>query len=115
FQTAGSTAGALVSGQTVSFTNTTGLANGSTQSFTIHVTLASSAAVGSVLHDSATVASNGTADANSANDTSNTVDTTVQASADLAITKAGPATAVAGNPAGFDYVLTITNNGPSDN
>src|SRR6185436_8321553 len=33
--------------------------------------------------------------------------------ADLTIAKSAPATAVAGDPAGFDYVLTVTNNGPS--
>src|SRR5207253_6933881 len=81
----------------------------------IHVTLASSVADGTVLHDSATVASNGTPDVNSSNDTSNTVDTTVQTAADLSITKTGPATAIAGDRTGFDYTLTVTNNGPSDN
>src|SRR5205823_62727 len=39
--------------------------------------------------------------------------TTVQARADLTISKTAPATAIAGDPAGFNYGLTVTNNGPS--
>ncbi len=39
----------------------------------------------------------------------------LQPQADLSVTAAGPATATAGDPNGFDYVLTVTNNGPSDN
>ena len=35
--------------------------------------------------------------------------------ADLALTKSGPASALAGDAAGFDYSLTVTNQGPSDN
>jgi len=34
---------------------------------------------------------------------------------DLMLTKAGPASAVAGDPAGFDYILTVHNGGASDN
>jgi uncharacterized repeat protein (TIGR01451 family) len=60
------------------------------------------------------MATTGTPDPNSANNLSNTVNTTVQTQADLSITKAGPATATAGDPAGFNYTLTVTNNGPSD-
>src|SRR5207248_10492334 len=109
---AGSTSGAAVSGDTVTYTNTTGLASGTIQTFTIHVRLESGAPDGTVLHDSATVATRGTADNNSANNTSNTVDTTVHSQADLSIVKAGPASATMGDPAGFDYTLTVTNNGP---
>jgi uncharacterized repeat protein (TIGR01451 family) len=38
-----------------------------------------------------------------------------EAAADLTITKAGPAFATAGDPAGFDYTLTVHNAGPADN
>ena len=31
------------------------------------------------------------------------------------LTKSGPPTALAGDAAGFDYSLTVTNQGPSDN
>ena len=48
-----------------------------------------------------------------ANNTSNTVTTTVAANADLSITKSGPSSAIAGNS--FDYTITVTNNGPSNN
>ncbi len=47
-------------------------------------------------------------------DDSVTISTTVSATADLAITLTGPATATAGEPAGFDYVLTVTNGGPAN-
>src|SRR5438105_2851161 len=36
-------------------------------------------------------------------------------SADLSVSKTGPATAVAGGADGFDYTITVTNNGPDDN
>ena len=52
-----------------------------------------------------------TADPNAANNSSS-VTTGVTASADLAITKTGPATVVAGSSVA--YSLTVTNNGPSD-
>ena len=52
-------------------------------------------------------------------DTSTTTDTGaftyLQPQADLSVTAAGPATATAGDPNGFDYVFTVMNNGPSDN
>ena len=62
FQTSGSTAGNSGSGQTVIYTNSTGLISGGMQTFTIHVKVASSVADGTVLHDQATVATNGTTD-----------------------------------------------------
>ena len=52
-----------------------------------------------------------TADPTPANNTS-TASTTVTASADLAITKTGPATVVAGGA--VSYSLVVVNNGPSD-
>src|SRR3989442_533294 len=51
-----------------------------------------------------------TSDPNTANNTA-TESTTVTASADLAITKTGPAQVDAGTS--FSYTLTVTNNGPS--
>jgi uncharacterized repeat protein (TIGR01451 family) len=47
-------------------------------------------------------------------DDSATISTTVSATADLAIALGGPATATAGEPAGFDYVLTVSNGGPAN-
>ena len=40
---------------------------------------------------------------------------TVDTQADLSIAKTGPSTATAGDPAGFDYTISVTNHGPSDN
>ena len=62
----------------------------------------------------AQITTNATTDSTPANDRS-TSHTTVHTSADLSIHKDGPTDATAGDPAGFDYTLTVTNNGPSDN
>ena len=48
-------------------------------------------------------------------DNSSTADTTVDTQADLSIAKSAPVSATAGDPAGFDYTMTVTNDGPSDN
>src|SRR5204862_68478 len=61
--------------------------------------------------NSATVSSS-TSDTNTGNNTA-TDSNTVTTSADLTIAKSAPLTAIAGDPAGFDYSLTVTNNGPS--
>jgi uncharacterized repeat protein (TIGR01451 family) len=110
----GSTAGCTASGQTVTCISAA-ITAGGTRSFTIHVTVASSVADGTVLKNKGSVASNGTIDQNPANNTSDEASTTVQARADLSITKGAPATAIAGDPLGFNYTLVVTNNGPSDN
>ncbi|NKI34005.1 DUF11 domain-containing protein [Wenzhouxiangella sp. XN79A] len=65
---------------------------------------------GSSVSNTATVSS-ATTDPNAANDAS-TATTTITAEADLAVTQAGPASAVAGTA--VTYTLTVTNNGPSD-
>ncbi len=84
------------------------LATGATApSITIVVTAPAQAAS---LSNTASVAAT-TADPNAANNTSVAV-TTVTASADLAITKTGPATVVAGGSVA--YSLVVVNNGPSD-
>ncbi len=76
---------------------------------TITVTVTAPAQAGS-LTNTASVSST-TADPVPANNTSS-VTTGVTASADLAITKTGPATVVAGN--NVSYSLVVVNNGPSD-
>ncbi|MHB1561996.1 MAG: DUF4214 domain-containing protein, partial [Isosphaeraceae bacterium] len=52
-------------------------------------------------------------------DTTTTTDTGgftyLQTQAVLAVTASGPSTATAGDPIGFAYVFTVTNNGPCDN
>ena len=53
-------------------------------------------------------------DPNGANNSASDTDT-FNTLADLSVSKSGPATAVAGDPAGFNYTLTVHNGGPSDN
>jgi uncharacterized repeat protein (TIGR01451 family) len=113
FQSSGSSAGCSAAGQTVTCANNATLGNGAGQSLTIHVLLASTVAAGTDLANTASVSTNGTNDPNLTNNTSATQHTTVQAQADLAITKSGPATAIAGTA--IDYMLSVTNNGPSAN
>ena len=58
-----------------------------------------------------------TADIHSDSDTSagGGFELTITTSADLDIDKSGPLTATAGDPAGFDYTISVDNLGPSDN
>src|SRR5439155_14256974 len=65
--------------------------------------------------NSPTASSDATSNPTPRNNTSSTTSTTVNTSADLSIAKTAPATATAGTAAGFDYTLTVTNNGPSNN
>src|SRR5439155_759537 len=90
-----------------------GLAAGDSESFTITVHVSAGYAEGGDLANTASIASNATADSTPGNDSS-TSHTTVHTSADLSIHKDGPTDATAGDPAGFDYTLTVTNNGPTD-
>jgi uncharacterized repeat protein (TIGR01451 family) len=85
------------------------LTNG--QSVTITSTYSTSPGGGGVtVNNIATVAST-TADPNSGNNSGSAV-TTINSSADLAITKSGPPFSTAGSP--IVYTITVTNNGPSD-
>jgi uncharacterized repeat protein (TIGR01451 family) len=113
FQTTGSSSECSAVGQVVTCTDNTGLAVLGTKVFTLHVTIDPAVVGGTDLLNSATVASNGTIDQTSGNNTSTPVSTIAQANADLSIAKSGPSTAVAGAPAGYDYTITVTNNGPS--
>src|SRR5207237_10010399 len=69
---------------------------GASQTFTLVIHLNADAANGSTITNTGQVSST-TADSNGANNTA-TVDSTMSAQADLAETKTGPATAVAGHP-----------------
>jgi uncharacterized repeat protein (TIGR01451 family) len=87
------------------------IAAGGSTSFDITVEVDPSLAGGTVLTNSATVSAT-TTDPNAANDTA-TENTTVNAEADLSITKSdSPDPVVAGND--VTYTITVSNSGPSD-
>src|SRR5439155_139921 len=67
---------------------------------------------GSVTNTATIAAPSGTTDPTPGNNSASDTDT-VTPVADLTIGKSAPATAIAGASAGFDYTLTVTNNGPS--
>jgi uncharacterized repeat protein (TIGR01451 family) len=96
-------------GNTPSFSATTVVA-GHTDTFQVVALAASTLANGSSVTDTASVTSS-TFDPNLANNSSS-VTSTVATSADLAVTKSGPATVTAGTTA--TYMLTVTNKGPSN-
>jgi uncharacterized repeat protein (TIGR01451 family) len=83
---------------------------GGTETFRLVVHVNANVTSGTSLTDTASVSST-TADSNLANNTASFT-STVAASADLAITKTGPASASAGQT--ITYTLSVTNNGPSD-
>lgn len=85
------------------------LGNGQSAQFTITVQPQSTIPNGTVLSNTATVTTS-SFDSN-ANNNSSSVNTTVSASADVAVVKSGPATAVNGTD--VTYNITVTNNGPS--
>lgn len=90
-------------------------ANGTIQ---FRVRVPENIAEGTVIRNQATINSEGavaipaTPDPSGGNNTSNETQNIVRTSADLAITKTGPASVVAGN--NITYTLTVTNNGFSD-
>jgi uncharacterized repeat protein (TIGR01451 family) len=99
------------SGNTINDTIAT-LAAGASAKFTVVAHVSPSVLEGTVLSNTAT-ASSTTTDPTPSNNSS-TAKTTAHARADLAVTKTGPATAIAGDPANLTYTITVTNNGPSD-
>src|SRR5439155_14450480 len=113
FHAAGSDPRCSESAGTVTCSNATGLPAGQQDSFTVHVTLASSAPDGSHLLNSGHVDSDGTTDPDTAHNDSNTTDTAVNRDADIEISKSGPLSGVAGDD--ITFTVTATNHGPSDN
>jgi uncharacterized repeat protein (TIGR01451 family) len=97
------------SGATVTCTAAT-LTNGSAVTFDLVAKVGAGVANGSSVTNTATVTSASTDPTPSNNTASST--TTVSTQADLAVTKAGPASVVAGDD--IPYAITLTNNGPSD-
>src|SRR5439155_1415380 len=66
----------------------------------------------SPIENTASLSDQSPSDPTSSNDTSSTVSTTVSREADLAVSKSGPLSAKAGEY--ITYVLTVSNNGPSN-
>jgi uncharacterized repeat protein (TIGR01451 family) len=99
-------------GGTGTITETTAtFAGGSTATFTIVVKVNANAASASSISNTATVSAT-TTDPNNANNTS-AVTSSVATSADMSVTKTGPAGPVdAGSP--VTYTVAVTNGGPSD-
>src|SRR6185437_6181469 len=89
--------GAMVSGQTKTITSTFQVPS----NYTTPGTITNTATVSGV-----------TPDSDSTNNSAMLSTTLGAPSADLAITKTGPATAIPGNS--ISYTITVTNNGPSD-
>ncbi|MEP6762188.1 MAG: DUF11 domain-containing protein, partial [Sporichthyaceae bacterium] len=111
FQSLGSDVRCAALGQTVTCTNVTGLANGADDAFVIHVRLASSIAAGTILANSAAVASANDPDAT--NDSSSVVSTVVTTTTDIAdLAISSPDPVAAGGT--LTYRITVTNLGPSD-
>src|SRR5207253_3056496 len=96
FQSTGSSSECTAAAQVVTCTRSVTLAVNGTTVFTIHVTVGASVANGTILDNTASVSSGGTAEGNTFNNTSNTTHTTVNATADLTITKSAPANTTAG-------------------
>ncbi|MDD5026269.1 MAG: hypothetical protein PHH13_02715, partial [Candidatus Peribacteraceae bacterium] len=108
-----STAGCVLNGAGTSvLCNNTNLTSGSAKTFILAFTVNNTAVCGGTIQNTATV-STSSIDPNSANNTSQTVSTTVQCSvpqADIGIVKTAPATVVPGQP--ILYTFTIHNYGP---
>jgi uncharacterized repeat protein (TIGR01451 family) len=101
-----------VPGNLVTFVDTFDtIAPSGTLDLTFDVSVAAAAPAGSNVVDRVTIAAAGAVDSNTANNAS-TVSTAVTAVPDLAITKAAPGSAVAGND--YTYTLVIKNNGLSE-
>lgn len=86
------------------------LAAGATQPFTLVVHIVAGTPNGTVISNTATVDST-TADPNGANDAA-TANTNVNATADVTVTKTGPASA--SNNTNIIYTVSVTNAGPSE-
>ena len=114
FQSTGSSPACSAVGQVVTCTNNTGLAASGNQFFTVHVTLDSTVDSGTVIANTASVASDGTVDPNAANNTSGGTSTTVTEDVHLSVTKTFDSdTATAGGDP-ETFTIAVHNSGLSD-
>jgi uncharacterized repeat protein (TIGR01451 family) len=110
-QTTGSDAFSLSNtGNQVSDTIAT-LPNGHSDTFTVTATVKANVTNGTQISNTATVSSS-TPDPNLSNNSSAFTTTVSSTAADLAVTKTGPAAAIAGT--NLTYTITVTNNGLGD-
>ncbi|MDT4896592.1 MAG: large repetitive protein [Acidobacteriota bacterium] len=98
------TCGGTGNNRTITFTS---IANGASETITIEAIVSNSAADGSTISNTATVASATTFDPSTPN--SSTTDTTVHTLADLVVGKSAAATVLAGN--NLTYTITLSNAG----
>ena len=113
FQSLGSDARCAALGQVVTCTNGVGLANGGDDVFVVHVTLASTVDAGTLLSNTAVVATSGTNDPDPANNT-DTALSTVAEDVQLSLSKVFSTATITAGGAGGSFTITVTNAGASD-
>ena len=114
FQSTGSSPACSAVGQVVTCTNNTGLPAGGNQFFTVHVTLDSTVDSGTVIANTASVASDGTLDPNAANNTSSRTSTTVTEDVHLSVTKTFDTTRSTAGGVRETFTIAVHNSGFSD-
>ena len=98
--------------QTITCTDTTGITNGNNSNFSVTVALEATAAPGSTIDNTATVAPPANTNDPDLTNNNGSVTRNVVASADLSITKSHTGNFTAGGS--NTYTLVVTNSGPSD-
>ena len=114
FQTAGSDASCSASGQLVTCTHPAGLVDGDSATFTVHVKLASTVDSSVTLTNTASVASTGTTDPSSDNDTSDATSTAVHEDVQLSVTKTFSSDTVTAGGDAASFTIDVHNDGVSD-
>ncbi|HET6747361.1 MAG TPA: hypothetical protein VFH06_04625 [Candidatus Saccharimonadales bacterium] len=98
--------------QTITCTDTTGITNGNDSTFNVTVAVEPTAAPGGTIANTASVVPPADTNDPDLSNNSSSVTRNIVASADLAITKTHTGNFTAG--ANNTYIITVTNNGPSD-
>ena len=114
FESAGSTTGCAATNQDVTCSTTDGLAAGDSSAFTVHVSVDAGLDSGTLLENSAHVASDGTTDPDTGNNDSNTTTTTVQEDVTLVVTKTFADDSVLAGTSGHQFTIEVENTGTSD-